>query len=44
MVFNNESHEIAAQAYFHWWNENKHKNFDIFKDIDPLANTTYSWY
>jgi hypothetical protein len=44
MVTSEESHAVAAKAYFDWWNENKHKNFDEFKNIDPLAETDYRWH
>jgi hypothetical protein len=39
-----ESHTVAAKAYFDWWEENKHKDFDVFKNIDPLAETDYRWH
>jgi hypothetical protein len=44
MVTSEESHAVAAKAYFDWWNENKHKDFDEFKNIDPLAETDYRWH
>ena len=44
LVDNDESHAVAAKAYFDWWNENKHKDFDAFKNIDPLAKTDYRWH
>ncbi|WP_372948415.1 DUF4943 family protein [Mariniphaga sp.] len=44
LVNSDESHAVAAKAYFDWWNENKHKNFDEFKNIDPLAETDYRWH
>jgi hypothetical protein len=44
LVNTDESHAVAAKAYFDWWNENKHKNFDEFKNIDPLAETDYRWH
>jgi hypothetical protein len=44
LVDDDESHAIAAKAYFDWWNENKHKDFDEFKNIDPLAETDYRWH
>ncbi len=34
----------AAKAYFEWWDKNKHKNFNRFKDQDPLKNTPYRWH
>jgi len=44
LVTSEESHAIAAKAYFDWWNENKHKDFEEFKNIDPLAETDYRWH
>jgi hypothetical protein len=44
MVTDSESEIIAAQAYFDWWENNKQKDFDEFKFIDPLANTNYQWH
>ena len=38
-----EAHEIAAKAYFDWWDNNKDKDFDEFKKIDPLEETTLRW-
>jgi len=35
-----EAHEIAAKAYFDWWDNNKDKDFDEFKKIDPLKEIT----
>lgn len=43
LVNDNKSHEIAAKAYFDWWENNKDRNFDEFKNIDPLINTAYKW-
>lgn len=39
-----ESHQIASKAYFDWWVNNKHKNFNEFKHIDPLKMTDYRWH
>ncbi len=39
-----EIQKEIAQKYYKWWEENKHKNFDKFKHIDPLANTKYQWH
>lgn len=39
-----ESHQIAAKAYFDWWENNKQKNFNEFKNIDPLILTDYRWH
>ena len=44
LVTDNESHEIAAKAYFDWWENNKYKDFDEFKNIDPLIETDYRWH
>tara|TARA_R110002072_G_scaffold264748_1_gene423570 strand:- start:42368 stop:42781 length:414 start_codon:yes stop_codon:yes gene_type:complete len=34
----------VAQSYFDWWESNKNKDFDKFKEIDPLSNTEYRWH
>jgi hypothetical protein len=44
LVYDDKSHKIAAKAYFDWWENNKHKNFNEFKNIDPLADTDYKWH
>jgi len=44
LVYSNESHQIAAKAYFDWWENNKQKNFNEFKNIDPLQSTDYRWH
>ena len=44
LVSDNVSHSIAAKAYYDWWETNKNKNFDDFKNIDPLADTDYKWH
>lgn len=44
LVYDNESHEIAAKAYFDWWENNKLKDFSEFKNIDPLGGTEYRWH
>lgn len=43
MVENDLSHDIAAKAYYDWWEKNKNKNFDRFDNIDPLNDTEYKW-
>ena len=43
MVFDESSHDIAAKAYFDWWENNKKKNFDRFNNTDPLKDTEYKW-
>jgi len=42
--YNSQVYEIISQAYFDWWENNKHKGFDQFKNIDPLINTNYIWH
>lgn len=42
--YNSQSYDIISQAYFDWWENNKHKGFDQFKNIDPLINTNYIWH
>ncbi len=44
LVNDNESHKVAAQAYYDWWKNNESKKIDQFKDIDPLENTIYRWH
>ncbi|MBU8892150.1 MAG: DUF4943 domain-containing protein [Bacteroidales bacterium] len=44
LVYDNLSHEIAAQAYFDWWENNNHSDFNEFKNIDPLIETDYRWH
>jgi len=44
LVYDDESQETAAKAYFDWWEENKDKEFDEFKNIDPLIETEYWWH
>ncbi len=39
-----EIQEIISKEYYDWWEENKHKNFNEFKNIDPLSNTEYRWH
>jgi hypothetical protein len=43
-IDNNEALEIVAKAYFVWWENNKRKDFNDFKNIDPLKNTDYKWH
>jgi hypothetical protein len=42
-VFSEESHEIAAKAYYDWWYDRHNANFNTFKSIDPLGETPYKW-
>jgi hypothetical protein len=44
LVSDNASHTIAADAYFDWWENNKNKDFDDFKNIDPLEDVDYRWH
>lgn len=44
LVSDNASHTIAAKAYFDWWENNKNRDFDDFKNIDPLKDTDYKWH
>lgn len=44
LVSDNLSHMIVAEAYYSWWENNKNKNFDDFKNIDPLEYTDYKWH
>jgi hypothetical protein len=42
MVFDDQSHKVAARAYYDWWN-----SFYLFRDkikIDPLSKTDYKWH
>jgi hypothetical protein len=40
----NKIYEIIKQSYSNWWNENKHKEFGSFCNIDPLLETEYRWH
>ncbi|MGE5394435.1 MAG: DUF4943 family protein [Candidatus Saccharibacteria bacterium] len=40
----NESNKIASKAYYDWWTSNSRKDFNEFKNIDPLKNTVYKWH
>ncbi len=44
LVFDDESHSNAAQAYYNWWWDDDHYDFDDFKYIDPLGGTNYKWH
>lgn len=39
-----ETYNTIRQAYSNWWNENKHKKFSRFCNIDPLLETEYRWH
>ena len=36
--------QVIADAYFDWWESNKSKSFEEFKQIDPLGETDYTWH
>ena len=38
------SHTIAAKAYYDWWKNNAHKDFNDFRSVDPLKDTDYKWH
>ncbi|MGV3587383.1 MAG: DUF4943 family protein [Adhaeribacter sp.] len=38
------SHQLAAKAYYEWWESNKTKEFNSFSNLDPLATTKYRWH
>lgn len=42
-VNSDESHKIAAKAYYDWWYEHRNKSFSAYMNIDPLGKTTYQW-
>ncbi len=44
LIDDDESHKVAAQAYYDWWKNNSSKKFDEFKYVDPLGNTKYRWH
>ena len=44
MVSDLTSHQVAAEAYFNWWKNNEHQNFNAFNHIDPLQSTNYKWH
>jgi hypothetical protein len=44
VVYDSESHEVAAKAYYDWWITNRDKDFDEFKNTDPLSETAYRWH
>ena len=39
-----EVHAAVAESYSDWWESNKNKDFNMFKEIDPLAKTEYRWH
>ena len=42
LVYDNNSFQIAAKAYYYWWN--KIIPFIKLKNIDPLDQTEYRWF
>ncbi len=44
LVSGNEIQEMVSKAYYDWWEDNKDKNFDDFKNIDPLSDLEYRWH
>ncbi len=44
LVYTDESHQMAANAYYDWWENNKDRDFEEFKNIDPLIGTDYKWH
>ena len=40
----NGVHEIISKSYYDWWENNKGREFNEFKQIDPLTNTEYQWH
>ena len=43
-VIDDTSFIEVANAYYNWWQNNKQKDFNDFKNIDPLVNTKYKWH
>ena len=39
-----EVRATVAESYFSWWDINKNKNFDEFKNTDPLKDTELRWH
>jgi len=44
LVYSDESHKVAANAYFDWWESNKQNDFTRFENIDPLQGTGFKWH
>jgi len=44
LIYDDTSHQIAAKAYYDWWENNKQKNYTEFKNTDPLMGTNYKWH
>lgn len=43
-VFDAESYQVASDAYYSWWTNNKCKSIEEIMRIDPLKNTMYRWH
>lgn len=39
-----ETQEIILNAYLDWWSANKGREFDEFKQTNPLEDTEYRWH
>ena len=37
-------YELVSLSYFNWWNENSHREFSDYSNIDPLENINYRWH
>ena len=44
LVSDEISHQTVSKAYYDWWENNKNKNFNESKNIDPLQKTKYKWH
>jgi hypothetical protein len=44
LVSDQTSQDIAAKAYYDWWENNRLKNYNEFKNLDPLKGTAYKWH
>ena len=44
LVADNKSQEVAAEAYFNWWENNRRRSFEDFAMADPLIGTDYKWH
>jgi hypothetical protein len=42
--YSSEAHAAASKAYYNWWEDNKRRGFEGFKNIDPLSDTNYRWH
>jgi hypothetical protein len=43
LVFTEESHMVAAKAYYDWWYNHNSLSFSAFIHIDPLGESSYQW-